>query len=68
MTDSWTAWRKSTRSNASMTCVEVAQRRDGAVGVRDSKHDAPGPILTVSPPGWRAFVDAVRADGLQPPA
>lgn len=35
-------------------CVEVA-RRPGVVHVRDSKRTA-GPVLTVAPTGWTAFL------------
>jgi hypothetical protein len=35
-------------------CVEVA-RTAGAVHIRDSKR-TPGPVLTVSPTQWTAFV------------
>ena len=40
-------WRKSTRSNGSGDCVEVADL-GGAVGVRDSK-DHDGPVLVFAP-------------------
>lgn len=56
-------WRTSSRSNDQGLCVEVADNlaaSAGVVGVRDSKDQA-GPVLAVSPPGWTAFVDAIRA-------
>ncbi|MFI6261221.1 DUF397 domain-containing protein [Micromonospora sp. NPDC051006] len=55
-------WRTSSRSNDQGLCVEVADNLVdilGVVGVRDSKDQA-GPTLAVSPPGWSAFVDAIR--------
>ncbi|SCL14689.1 DUF397 domain-containing protein [Micromonospora inyonensis] len=61
-------WRKSSRSNDQGLCVEVADNLVGAlgvVGVRDSK-DLTGPTLAVSPPGWSAFVTALREDRLRP--
>ncbi|GIJ75600.1 protein of unknown function [Micromonospora phaseoli] len=56
-------WRTSSRSNDQGLCVEVADNLagvHGVVGVRDSKDQA-GPALVVSPVGWTAFVDAIRA-------
>ncbi|XTZ16322.1 DUF397 domain-containing protein [Micromonospora echinospora] len=61
-------WRKSSRSNDQGLCVEVADNMVdalGVVGVRDSK-DPAGPTLAVSPPGWSAFVAALREDQLRP--
>jgi hypothetical protein len=48
-------WRKSSYSGSDGQgdCVEVAF--GGTVAVRDSKNPA-GPILTVSPTAWRAFL------------
>ncbi|MFU8854959.1 DUF397 domain-containing protein [Micromonospora sp. SL1-18] len=57
------AWRTSSRSNDQGLCVEVATNvvtAHGVVGVRDSK-DPSGPTVAVSPPGWTAFVGAIRA-------
>lgn len=52
-------WRKSTRSsNGGDTCVEVADNLPGRVLVRDSK-DPSGPIITVDPVAWRAFIGFV---------
>ncbi|MER5701128.1 DUF397 domain-containing protein [Micromonospora sp. NPDC002296] len=55
-------WRTSSRSNDQGLCVEVADNlvdTVGVVAIRDSKNPA-GPALAVSPPGWTAFVDAIR--------
>ena len=51
-------WRKSTRSNNSADCVEVAETPD-TVGVRDSKNPG-GPVLVFTREQWRAFVEAVK--------
>ncbi|MFI5487713.1 DUF397 domain-containing protein [Micromonospora echinaurantiaca] len=51
-------WRKSSRSGNG-ECVEVADNLPGVVLVRDSK-DPSGPVLTVGPHSWRAFVDFAR--------
>lgn len=58
----WTrvTWIKSTRSNGSGNCVETAALPDGTRAVRDSKNPD-GPVLTFAPPGWRAFVEGVKA-------
>jgi hypothetical protein len=55
-------WRTSSRSNDQGLCVEVADNLvdiAGVVAVRDSKNPD-GPALAVSPPGWSAFVGAIR--------
>ncbi|MGC4854212.1 DUF397 domain-containing protein [Micromonospora sp. DT4] len=54
-------WRKSTRSNGSGDCVEVADNLPGAVGLRDSK-DPAGPVLTFDPTAWSAFVANVKQE------
>ncbi|MGC5032282.1 DUF397 domain-containing protein [Micromonospora sp. DT229] len=54
-------WRKSTRSNGSGNCVEVADDLAGSVGLRDSK-DPDGPVLAFSPASWIAFVTGVQRD------
>ncbi|MFG2297372.1 DUF397 domain-containing protein [Streptomyces sp. NPDC048603] len=49
-------WRKSSHSSGEGgACVEVAAH-PAAVHVRDSKAGDAGPVLTVSPASWTAFV------------
>lgn len=61
MTDLASAvWRRSSYSNASGSCVEVATNLPGVVAVRDSKRPAAPPLL-VDPADFRAFVAAARA-------
>jgi uncharacterized protein DUF397 len=50
-------WRKSSYSGNGGQCVEVAAI--DRVMVRDSK-DITGPMLTVSPSAWQAFVGSLR--------
>lgn len=54
-------WRRSSRSGTGGgNCVEVATHASGLVAVRDSK-DPAGPLLSVTPTQWRAFVSTLRA-------
>ncbi|MGP2437395.1 DUF397 domain-containing protein [Streptomyces sp. JW3] len=46
---------KSSYSNTSGECVEVALNVPRTVAVRDSKHDGHGPILRVGPKAWERF-------------
>ncbi|MET7708965.1 DUF397 domain-containing protein [Micromonospora sp. NPDC005413] len=57
-------WRKSTRSNGSGDCVEVADDLSGKVGLRDSK-DPGGPVLTFTPTAWSTFVANVKGGASQ---
>ncbi|KKJ98508.1 DUF397 domain-containing protein [Micromonospora sp. HK10] len=52
-------WRKSTRSNGSGDCVEVADDLAGKIGVRDSK-DPEGTVLAFEPEAWSRFVRGVK--------
>ncbi|GAB3182025.1 uncharacterized protein DUF397 [Micromonospora palomenae] len=58
-------WRKSTRSNGSGNCVEVADNLAGMVGLRDSK-DPNGPVLTFTPTTWTAFLHAAKQEKVSP--
>jgi putative sterol carrier protein len=57
-------WFKSSYSNGSGACVEVAFR-GGTVAIRDSKNPA-GAVLTFTPDGWDAFVEGVRGGAFTP--
>jgi hypothetical protein len=52
-------WRKSTRSNGSGDCVEIAELTN-MIAVRDSK-DPAGPVLSFTPEAWRAFIAEAKA-------
>lgn len=54
-------WRKSSYSAACGDCVEVGQRVDGYIGVRDSKKSAM-PALRFTPAGWQTFVGKIKRD------
>jgi hypothetical protein len=52
-------WRKSSASNPSGNCVEMAALADGAVAVRNSRHPG-GPALVYTRAEIAAFLTGVR--------
>lgn len=52
-------WRKSTRSNGTGQCVEVADNLRNVVAIRDSKNPT-GPALVVDATAFAAFVASVK--------
>lgn len=55
------AWRKSSYSTSTGSCVEIADLPDGGRAVRDTKDHGTGPILRFTSAEWTAFVNGVRA-------
>jgi hypothetical protein len=60
-------WFKSSHSETSAQCVEVAWYDEGGVGVRDSKNPT-GPSLIFTPSEWDAFTADVQTGTLHRPA
>jgi hypothetical protein len=52
-------WVKSSLSFANGNCAEVADLKNGEVGVRNSR-DPNGPVLAFTGEEWRAFLGGVR--------
>jgi hypothetical protein len=52
-------WRKSTESNPSGNCVELAELTDGMIGLRNSRHPT-GPVLVYTRAEIAAFFVGVR--------
>ncbi len=53
-------WRKSTYSNSSANCVEVAAAPARA-RVRDTKQEGNGPVLEFSAGAWQRFLVRAKA-------
>jgi len=53
-------WRKSTASNPSGNCVELAELTSGAIGLRNSRHPT-GPVLVSTREEVAAFLESIRS-------
>ena len=61
-----TNWRKSTFSTYNGNCIEVGFLDNGLIGVRDTKHDGRGPVISFTRDGWNSFIDRTRAGDFGP--
>ena len=53
-------WRKSSASNPTGNCVELAELASGRIAVRNSRHPS-GPVLVYSRAEIAAFLSGIRA-------
>ncbi len=60
-------WYKSSYSQPSGDCVEVAHLPGGQIGVRDSKNPT-GPALTFTPTAWDTFTASIQNGEFDRPA
>jgi hypothetical protein len=54
-----TRWRKSTASNPSGNCVELAELASGAIALRNSRHPT-GPVLVSTREAVASFIRSIR--------
>jgi hypothetical protein len=55
-----TRWRKSSASNPSGNCVELAKLANGTIAMRNSRHPA-GPVLISTREELAAFMRSIRS-------
>jgi hypothetical protein len=55
-----TCWRKSSASNPSGNCVELAELAGGTIALRNSRHPA-GPVLVITREEVAAFIRSIRS-------
>lgn len=58
-TSKYVAWRKSTHSDGTGNCVEVA-KAPGLVAIRDSTQGGHGVVLEFGHAAWREFLASAR--------
>jgi hypothetical protein len=59
------AWRKSSHSNPSGDCLELAELAEGSIVVRNSRHPS-GPTLRCTRAAMEAFLRIVKKDEFSP--
>ena len=66
MSDEFSGWRKSSHSGGGNTdCVEVGHG-PAVVGIRDSKQDGTGAVLTFTASAWETFTATLTSHTLWP--
>jgi hypothetical protein len=61
-------WFKSSRSNGTGNCVEVAFLDGGDVALRDTKDQGRGPIMVFTSAEWDAFIGGVQGGEFDRPS